>query len=166
MKLLPILAFATVAVFMSGPQLAHADGFPDRTIRIIVPFAAGGAVDVVARTVAKHLSDGFHQQIYVENRPGASGNVGAEAVEQATPDGYTLLVSASTLVVNPVVAAEQPPFDPLKDFAPLGLIAKGPLLFITHPGVADSVSDFVTKAKAHPESFNFATGGYGSAGHT
>ena len=74
-----------------------------------MPFTAGGAVDLVARTMAHYLSDQFHREVYVENRPGASGNLGAQTVEQANPDGYTLLVSASTLVVNPVVAAEARP---------------------------------------------------------
>lgn len=146
-------------------QTDNGQAYPERLIRIVVPFTAGGAVDLVARMTAKYLSEQFHHDVYVENRPGASGNLGAETVAQAAPDGYTLLVSASTLVVNPIVAAEPPPFDPLKAFSPLGLIAKGPLLFIVHPGVADTVQDFVVKARAHPEAFNFATGGYGSAGH-
>lgn len=163
MKQIRQLLFAIVALTASA--IAHAQSYPDRIVRMVVPYAAGGAVDVVARTMAKYLSDQFHQEVYVENRPGASGNLGAQFVAQATPDGYTLLFTASTLVVNPVVSAEPPPFDPLKDFSPLGLIAKGPLLFIVHPGVASSVQDFVVKAKAHPEAFNFATGGYGAAGH-
>ncbi len=167
-----LLAMATVmlAAFSLARSAAHAQAsqtqdYPNRVIRIIVPFTAGGAVDIIARTMARYFSEKFGQQVYVENRPGASGNIGAEAVAQAAPDGYTLLVSASTFVVNPVVAAERAPFDPLKDFSQVGLIAKGPLLFITHPGVADSVQDFVAKARAHPEAFNLATGGYGSAGH-
>jgi tripartite-type tricarboxylate transporter receptor subunit TctC len=159
--LLVLLLPTPVARAQDSPEAPY----PEKIVRIVVPFTAGGAVDLVARIMAKYLSETFKREVYVENRPGASGNVGAETVAQASADGYTLLVSASTLVVNPVVAAEQPPFDPLKDFSQLGLIAKGPLLFITHPGVADSVQDFVVKARSHPESFNFATGGYGSAGH-
>jgi tripartite-type tricarboxylate transporter receptor subunit TctC len=162
---LTTIAAASLALSAAHAQAPQAQDYPNRLIRIIVPFTAGGAVDVIARTMAKHLSDKFHQQIYVENRPGASGNIGAETVAQSAPDGYTLLISASTFVVNPVVSAEHASFDPLKDFSPLGLIAKGPLLFIVHAGVADSVQDFVAKARAHPEAFNFATGGYGSAGH-
>ena len=150
------IAALSLALSAAHAQAPQAQGYPNRLIRIIVPFTAGGAVDVIARTMAKRLSDKFHQQIYVENRPGASGNIGAEAVAQAAPDGYTLLISASTFVVNPVVSAERASFDPLKDFSPLGLIAKGPLLFIVHAGVADSVQDFVTKARAHPETFNLA----------
>jgi tripartite-type tricarboxylate transporter receptor subunit TctC len=144
---------------------ACAQDYPSRTIRIVVPFAPGGAVDVIARIMAKNLTERLHQPVYVENRAGASGNVGAEAVAEAAPDGYTLLFSASTFVVNPIVLAEHSPFDPIADFTPLALIAKGPLLFIVHPSTADSVQDFVARARAHPEAFNFATGGYGSAGH-
>jgi tripartite-type tricarboxylate transporter receptor subunit TctC len=159
-----ILVMLTVLATWTVSSAARAE-YPDRIVRIIVPFTAGGAVDLIARIMARNLSEQFHQEVYVDNRPGASGNLGAEQVQQAPADGTTLLFSASTFVVNPVVAAEPPPFDPLKDFTPLGLVAKGPLLFIAHAGVADSVADFVTKAKAHPDSFNFATGGYGSAGH-
>jgi tripartite-type tricarboxylate transporter receptor subunit TctC len=159
------MAFVTLAACWLGIPAAHAQNYPNKIIRIIVPFAAGGGVDSVARMMAKYLSDNLHQQIYVENRPGASGNVGAEAVVQAPPDGYTLLISASTLIVNPVVSAERPSFDPLKDFSHLGLIAKGPVLFIIHPGLANNLQEFVAKARANPEKFNFATGGYGSAGH-
>lgn len=165
MSRLLVLTSLLLAAFSFASSPACAEGYPARTIRIVVPFAPGGAVDVIARIMAKNLTDRLHQQVYVENRAGASGNVGAEVVAQAAPDGYTLLVSASTFVVNPIVSAEHSPFDPLADFTPLALIAKGPLLFIVHPGIADSVQDFVAKARAHPEAFNFATGGYGSAGH-
>jgi tripartite-type tricarboxylate transporter receptor subunit TctC len=156
------LLLATLSLALSS---AGAQNYPSRTIRIVVPFAPGGAVDVIARIMANNLTDRLHQQVFVENRAGASGNVGAEVVAQAPPDGYTLLLSASTFVVNPIVSAEHSPFDPIANFTPLALIAKGPLLFIVHPGVADSVQDFVAKARAHSEAFNFATGGYGSAGH-
>jgi len=144
---------------------AHAQDYPTRPIRIIVPFAPGGAVDVVARKMGQYLSEQLKQTVFIENKPGASGNIGAEVVQQSAPDGYTLLVSASTFVVNPVLSADKPNFDPLKDFSQLGLIAKGPLLFIVHTGVADSVPDFIAVAREHPEKINFATGGYGSAGH-
>src|SRR5690349_908935 len=95
----------------------RAENYPSRAIRIIVPFAPGGAVDVVARKIGQYLTDQFKQTVFIENKPGASGNIGAEAVLQSIPDGYTLLVSASTFVVNPVVSADKPNFDPLKDFA-------------------------------------------------
>jgi tripartite-type tricarboxylate transporter receptor subunit TctC len=158
-------AFATIAFSILAITALYAQDYPAKTIRIVVPFAAGGGVDVVARTMAKHLAEQLRQQVYVENRPGASGNLGAENVVQSAPDGYTLLISASTLVVNPIVSAERASFDPMKDLAHLGLIAKGPLLFIVHPAVATNLQEFVSKARANPEKVNLGTGGYGSAGH-
>jgi tripartite-type tricarboxylate transporter receptor subunit TctC len=158
-----LLAFI-VAVLLST-SITQAQDYPSRPIRIIVPFAAGGGVDVVARVIAKDLSEKLGQNVHVENRPGASGNLGADVVMRSAADGYTFLISASTFVVNPVVAAEPPSFDPLKDFTHVALIAKGPLLFIVNPNVANSVQDFVAKAKADPSKYNFATGGFGSAGH-
>ena len=148
-----------------GGWPAAAQNFPTKPVRIVVPFAAGGGVDVVARTTARYLGAEFGQPTVVENRAGASGNLGADLVLKAERDGHTLLISASTLVVNPVVSATPPAFDPLTGFTFLALIAKGPLLFIVHPDVAGSVQEFVAKAKTNPAGFNFATGGYGSAGH-
>jgi len=158
------LAACILASFLAIP-IAHGQDYPSRAIRIVVPFTPGGGVDVVARVMARHLSDKFGQNVYVENRPGASGNLGADVVMRSAADGYTLMISASTFVVNPVVAAEPPVFDPLKDFSHVALIAKGPLLFIVNPDIANSVQDFVAKAKADPSKYNFATGGFGSAGH-
>ena len=165
MNRLLVLMSLSLAALPFAPSPAFAQDYPSRTIRIVVPFAPGGAVDVIARIMAKDMTDHLHQQVYVENRAGASGNVGAGVVAEASPDGYTLLLSASTFVVNPIVLAEHSSFDPIADFTPLALVAKGPLLFIVHPGTADNVQAFVAGARAHPEAFNFATGGYGSAGH-
>ena len=159
------IALCAIALQPLTAAPAPAQGYPSKPIRIVVPFAPGGGVDVVARTTARHLGDRLGVQTVIENRPGASGNLGAEQVLKAEKDGHTLLVSASTLIVNPVVAATPPPFDPMKAFTHLALIAKGPLLFVVHPGVAADVKELVAKAKASPASFNFATGGYGSAGH-
>lgn len=148
-----------------GAQSATAAEYPTRPIRIVVPFSAGGAIDVLARFMAKDLSDRLGQPVYVENKPGASGNIGAELVSKAAPDGYTLLISASTLIVNPVVARNPASLNPLTDLSYISLLARGPLLFIVHPSVANSVAEFVAKAKTHPERYNFGTGGFGSAGH-
>ena len=142
---------------------AFAQGGP--VLRIVVPFPPGGGVDVVGRTFAQQLSRELGQSAIVDNRPGASGNIGADLVGKAAPDGNTLLVSASTLIVNPLVSAQKAPFDPMKDFTHLALLAKGPVLLITHPSYGATLREFVERAKAHPEKYNFATGGYGSAGH-
>jgi tripartite-type tricarboxylate transporter receptor subunit TctC len=156
---------ALLMCLMMGATSAQADDYPSRNIRIIVPFSAGGAIDVLARMMAKNLSEKLGQQVYVENKPGASGNIGSDLVAKAPPDGYTVLITASTLIVNPVVAAEPAPFDPLKDFSYITLLARGPLLFMVHPTAANSVSDYVAKAKAEPHKHNMATGGLGGAGH-
>ena len=155
------LILATLFLAFAATTYAQ-DG---KTVRLIVPFAPGGGVDIVARNFAQQLSRGLGQPVIVENRPGASGNIGADAVNKAAPDGLTLLFSASTFVVNPVVAAQKPPFDPLKDFTSIGLVAKGPLLFIVHPSTGSTLQEFLANARAKPEAFNLATGGYGSAGH-
>lgn len=156
------LIVALMALLCTGPALSQDGGRP---IRIVVPFAPGGGVDVVARQFGQFLSKTQGQPVIIDNKPGASGNIGADAVGKAAPDGNTLLFSASTFVVNPVVAAQKPPLDPLRDFASIGLIAKGPLLFIVHPHTGNSLTEFITSARANPGAFNLATGGYGSAGH-
>ncbi len=151
-----------LALFLAVP-LAQAQ--PRKITRIIVPFAPGGGVDVVARRLAQDLGPVLGQQVIVENRPGASGNIGADAVMKSAPDGATLLFSASTFVVNPIVAAQKAPFDPIKDFTHIALVAKGPVLLIVHPKYGNTLSEFIAKAKANPENYNLATGGFGSAGH-
>ena len=158
-----LLKFAALLAFLlaAGPAAAQ----PGKILRIVVPFPPGGGVDVVARKLGERLSQELDQQVIVENRAGASGNIGADAVAKSAPDGNTLLVSASTFVVNPLVAAQKAPFDPMKDFTHLALIAKGPVLFITHPSYGATLREFVAGAKTNPEKYNLATGGYGSAGH-
>lgn len=152
---------ALACVLVAGT--AFAQGGP--VLRIVVPFPPGGGVDVVGRTFAQQLSRELGQSAIVDNRPGASGNIGADLVGKAAPDGNTLLVSASTLIVNPLVSAQKAPFDPMKDFTHLALLAKGPVLLITNPGYGATLREFVERAKASPERYNLATGGYGSAGH-
>lgn len=158
-----VALLAGLVVFAAAP--VHADDYPTRNIRIVVPFSAGGAIDILARMLAKSLSEKLGQQVYVENKPGASGNIGSDLVVRSPADGYTLLITASTLIVNPVVAAQPAPFDPLKDLSYVMLLARGPLLFMVHPAVGNTLSDFVAKAKSSPDKHNMATGGLGGAGH-
>ncbi len=159
------MRFLKLAVFSICFFASTAGAQPGKLLRIVVPFPPGGGVDVVARKLGEALSKQLEQQVIVENKPGASGNIGADAVLKSTADGNTLLVSASTFIVNPYVAAQKAPFDPMKDFTHLALIAKGPVLLITHPSYGASLREFIDGAKAHPEKYNVATGGYGSAGH-
>ena len=160
------LAIIAIVVNALLSGIAYADQYPSGVIRVIVPFAAGGPVDAIARRLAISLGGVLGGHVMVDNRPGASGNIGAEAVARSPADGYTLLFAPSTLVVNPLVMKEKPHFDLNKDLTPLALIASGPLLFIVNPDAkANTVREFVTRAQEQPQRFNFGTGGYGAAGH-
>jgi len=166
MSLPRILPRVSLSLLLAVCPLVQAASYPSKPVRLVVPFVAGGAVDAVARTVAARLEADLGQKVVVENRAGASGNIGADLVARAPADGYTLLLTASTLVINPLIMKERPPFDPVKDLAPLALVASGPLLFVTPPATqVATVQDFVARAKAEPEKFNFAVGGFGAAGH-
>jgi tripartite-type tricarboxylate transporter receptor subunit TctC len=143
-----------------------AAGFPDRPVRIVVPFPAGGSNDVVARFLGKKLYEVWGQQIIVDNRAGAGGNVGAEAVKLATPDGYTLLLTAPPpLVVNPSLYQHMA-FDPATDFAPVALVASVQIVLAVNPAVkADNVRELIAVAKASPNMLSFGSSGYGTTNH-
>lgn len=145
---------------------AHAQTYPDRTVAIIVPFPPGGSVDGVARIVVDKLNHMAGPHFIVENRAGgASGNVGANVVAKAAPDGYTLLLTASLHVVNPFLYKNMP-FDVVKDFTPVTLIAAGPLIVSTTPSVpAHTLRDFFDLVRQSPEKYTFGTTSIGSAGH-
>ena len=156
---LGLLAFGAMA---AG---ARADTYPSRPVRLIVPFAAGGLNDVVARLVAPYLEKSLGQPFIIDNRPAASGIVGTEATAKAPPDGYTLLMVASSFTVVPATNAKLP-YDPERDLAPIGMVAKGSLLFLVNPKVpANSLSEFVALAKASPGKFNYATPGAATQTH-
>ncbi len=159
------LLTAALALAAGAPAAAQ-DAWPNRPVRIVVPFAAGGATDVVARALAKDLGELWGQPVVVDNRGGAGGNIGADAVAKAPPDGYTLLMaSGSILTVNPHIYAKLP-FDAQKDFIPVTNVASGPQLVVVHPGVqAKSVKEMIALAKAKPESVNFGSAGIGSQTH-
>jgi tripartite-type tricarboxylate transporter receptor subunit TctC len=134
--------------------------YPDRPVKIVVPFAAAGLVDVIARIVADKLSDRLGERFYIENRGGASGNTGTAAAAAAVPDGYTLLITGSGLVVNPSLFASVP-YDPLKDFAPISLLAVSPNVVSVHPSVpAYSARELVDLVKANPGKYTYATAGH------
>ena len=145
---------------------AHAQTYPDRTVAIIVPFPPGGSVDGVARILVDKLNRTVGPHFIVENRAGgASGNVGANVVAKATPDGYTLLLTASLHVVNPFLYKNMP-FDVVKDFTPVTLIAAGPLIVSTTPSVpANTLREFFDLVRQSPEKYTFGTTSIGSAGH-
>jgi tripartite-type tricarboxylate transporter receptor subunit TctC len=142
------------------------DWAPQRAVRVVVPFAAGGSSDLTARLVAEALGQRLGQPFVVENRPGAGGNIGAEAVARAVPDGHTLLFStSSTHATNPALYRNLP-FDPLRDFAPIAQVAFIPNLFVAHPGVATrSLAELVALARAEPGRLNYGSAGPGTSQH-
>jgi len=154
------------AVIASWSAASAAQAFPTKPIRIVAPYVPGGTVDALARALAPHLSQELGQQVVVENRAGASGNIGAEYVAGSEPDGHVLLLTASTVIVNPLVMKEKPRFDLHENFNPVGMVASTPLVFVVSPqsGI-NTVGEFVQYAKAHPDKVNFGVGGFGSGGH-
>ena len=148
--------------------IAHAQTqpFPSRPVRIVVGFTAGGPSDIVARLIAQQLSEKFGRPLVVENRPGATGTIGAELVAKSKPDGYTLyLASQTTHAVTPYMY-QKIAYDPVKDFATVTLAMQNPLLVVVHPSLGvKSVKELVALAKAKPGAIDFATGGIGSSPH-
>jgi tripartite-type tricarboxylate transporter receptor subunit TctC len=145
---------------------AGAQAWPSKPVRMIVPFAAGGATDVVARQLAAHLQQALGQSFIVENRTGANGNIGADFVAKAAPDGYTILVAdLGTFTSGPAVTPNLP-FDPLGDFAPITMLVGSPYGLAINPSVpASNVRELLAYAKANPDKFNYAMLGSGSASH-
>lgn len=159
------LAFAAAGGIVR-PQTVLAQGYPSRPVKIIVPFPAGGSNDIIARIIAQKLSDRGSQPFVVENRGGAGGNIGANAVATADPDGHTLLLTAPPPLTTNVSLYKTMPFDPAKAFAPVALIASVPIVLMVHPSVeAKTVSDLVALAKAKPGTLNFGSSGNGSTNH-
>ncbi len=157
-------AFIIAAVLWSGA--ATAQSYPIGPIKIIVPFAAGGSNDAMARLVARELSQRWGPENVVENITGAGGNVGAAAAARATPDGYTLIAgSIGTHAVNQFLYPKMP-YDTMKGFVPLTLIAEVGLLVVVHPSLPiKSIDDLISYAKAHPDELNYASGGVGASQH-
>jgi tripartite-type tricarboxylate transporter receptor subunit TctC len=161
------LVTVTMLLALIGPGVpVAAAGFPDHPVRIVVPFPAGGSNDVVARFLAMKLSEAWDQQVIVDNRAGAGGNIGAELVAQSAPDGYTLLLTAPPpLVVNQLLYP-QLPFDPVADFAPVALVASVQIVLTVNPEVkATDVRGLIALARAAPVKLNFGSSGYGSTNH-
>jgi len=139
--------------------------YPDHKIRMIVPFAAGGPTDVIGRMVAERLSDVFGQQIYVEDLPGAGGNLGVETAKRADPDGYTVLVVSTGFIINPSMYTKIG-YDPVKDFAPISLVAASPNVVMVHPSVpAKNLKELIALVKANPGKYSFAQPATGSTPH-
>ena len=156
-RLLPLAAALLIAV------PAAAQNYPTRPVRVIVPFAAGGNTDITARAIGVRLSEVFGQQIVVENRPGGAINIGTELVAKALPDGYTILMGGATNAINMSTQAK-PPYDTVRDFAPIILCVKGANVLTTHPSLpAKNLKELIALAKARPGQLNFASSGLGSS---
>lgn len=160
------ISLALTLAFMLMGQAHAQTAWPAKPIRMIVGFAAGGSTDVTARIIAQALSDRLGQPVIVENRGGAGGNIGADAVAKADPDGYTLLMAtSSTFAANPNLYKSLP-FDVRKDFAPISVTAFIPNLLVVNPSVpANNVADFIAYLKANPDKLNFASAGNGTSQH-
>jgi tripartite-type tricarboxylate transporter receptor subunit TctC len=157
------LALICAALAVSGRTFAQA--YPSHTVRMIVPFAAGGPTDVIARIVAQKLSETWGQQIYAENVPGGGGNTGVAMAARAPADGYTILVVSTGFIVNPSMYSKVP-YDPIKDFAPVTLVASSPNVLSVYPEVpAKSVRELIDLVKANPGKYSFAQPGTGSTPH-
>lgn len=154
------------ALALAGTAAWAADDYPNKPIRLIVPFAPGGVTDTGARVVAERLGQRLGQQVVVDNRPGASGNIGMQMAATAPPDGYTLVVGFDgTMVINPHVFAKVP-FDPVKDFAPISKIGDAVLIIVTHPSVpVKTFQELVAYSKTHPGGVSYGSAGTGSTPH-
>jgi len=145
---------------------ASAQNYPNKPIRIVVPFAPGGTSDILARALGPHITTAWGQPVIVENRTGANGNVGADYVTKSAPDGYTMLLSdVGALAINPSVYANMP-YDPVKDFSPVVMVSYSPHVLAVHPSVpVSNVQELIAYAKANPGKMNFANSGTGGAPH-
>jgi tripartite-type tricarboxylate transporter receptor subunit TctC len=159
-----LLALVLVAACLA-PAAGSAQSYPNRPVRIVVPFPAGGPADGLGRVLADQLNKTWGQPVIIENRGGAGGNLGAEMVARSAPDGYTLLLNASSHVINASLY-DKLPYDPIKDFTPVSEVASYMLVLVVHPSVpATSVKEFVAFAKTKPEGLTVANAGLGTPTH-
>lgn len=164
--MLRIVLQAVLSTFLALSSLGSiAQGYPSRPIRVVVPFTPGTGMDIIARNVGPKLSERLGQPVVIDNRPGASGNLGAELVAKAAPDGYTMMVSGNPLVTSPHLYRNVP-YNPLTDFAPISLAAWGTLMLVANPGAKiNSVADLISQAKANPGRINYGSPGIGTPHH-
>ncbi len=157
---------AAAAIFALMPIAASAQSWPTRPVTMIVPFPAGGPADVLARVLAGDLSKQFGQQVVVDNRTGAGGNIGGAAVAKAAPDGYTILFGTPGPLANNKIMYKKPAYDPQKDLTPVVLIAKSPLIIVANPNTpAKNLKELIAYAKANPGKLNIGVPGNGTLGH-
>jgi len=167
MRTTPLFCWRTCCaiVLLTCLNGAHAQPYPNKSVRLIVPYAAGGSTDALARAVGQKLGDAFGQQVIIDNRTGANGNIGTDMVAKASADGYTLLMAFdATMVINPAVYAKLP-FDPVKDFAPITKVAALPLILVAHPSFPpNNTKELIPYAKSKP-GLNYSSSGHASTPH-
>jgi tripartite-type tricarboxylate transporter receptor subunit TctC len=155
------LVLCSLFVAAAGAQ----DAYPSRPLKFILPFPPGGGTDILGRLIADRLSAGLGQPVVTENRGGAGGNVGAEAAAHSAPDGYTIVLVAPSLAISPSLYSKLN-YDPVKDLAPIGLVATVPNVMITHPAVeAKNLQEFIALARSRPGAMNYGSGGAGTSNH-
>jgi tripartite-type tricarboxylate transporter receptor subunit TctC len=160
-----LLAALVLLAAFAAPTSGSAQGYPNRPVRLVVPFPAGGPADALGRALGDQWSKMWGQPVIIENRGGAGGNLGAEVVARAAPDGYTLLLNASSHVINASLY-EKLPYDPIKDFTPVSEVASYMLVLVVHPSVpAKSVKEFVAFANSKPDGLSVANAGLGTPTH-
>jgi tripartite-type tricarboxylate transporter receptor subunit TctC len=162
-KLLALASVALVTLATATTSFAQADNYPNRPIKLVLPFPPGGGSDLTARTLAQKMGDSMGQPIVVENRPGANGSLGTDLVAKAAPDGYTILITdRGALSVNPVLYAKLP-YDPLKDFSYIGIANDGPYVLVVNPSLnVKTLAELTALAKAKPGTINYSSFGIGS----
>ncbi len=161
------IAYKMVAAAALAAALTpvHAQNYPAKTVRMVIPFAAGGNTDIIGRIFVPKMAELLGQQIIVDNRGGAGGTIGTEAVKRAAPDGYTLLMASAGHTINPAMIRKLP-YDSVKDFVPIGIVADVPTAFVIHPSLPPkNLKEFITLAKARPNDIFYSTAGIGTVGH-
>jgi tripartite-type tricarboxylate transporter receptor subunit TctC len=156
-------AFSATSAAQSGP--GQSESFPQRPVRWIAPFPPGGAADIVSRLIGQKLTEAWGQQIVVDNRPGAGGNVGTEIAARALPDGYTVVLVPATFTTYPSLV-KKPAYNAFKDFAPITLVSYSPLVLVVNPSLpVKSVQELISLVRAKPGEFNYASSGIGASAH-
>lgn len=164
-KILSLFKSTIVVALACAATVVCAQGYPERPVKWVVPYAAGGASDVLARSLTERLSATLGQRVLVDNRPGAGGNIGSDAVAKSAADGYTLLQVTDGNTISPSIYPSLA-YDPVKDFTPITLLATGPHVIVAHPSMpANTLGELIALAKAQPGALSYATAGIGSAQH-
>lgn len=154
------------AAFALSHPVLHAQAYPSKPVRIVVPYAAGGITDILSRLLAQHIESSLGQRVLVENRAGAAGITGTDAVAKAQPDGYTILMGAISPLVIAKIAVDKLPYDPFKDFIPVIQVAASPTVLVVHPSVpANTAKELIDLIRQKPQVYNFSSAGAGTPSH-